>query len=102
MSAIMQSICLVTISMLSIASGKQLKQLILGVPVPMSGNSWDGGKTFAAGISVAIDDINQDPTMLPGYNLSFVWEDSMCLEDKALNTALDMYYTKDKTKQVSA
>lgn len=88
--------------MLSIASGKQLKQLILGVPVPMSGNSWDGGKTFAAGISVAIDDINQDPTMLPGYNLSFVWEDSMCLKDKALNTALDMYYTKEKTKQVSA
>lgn len=68
-----------------------LKQIKLGVPIPWSGEKWDAGRRFAAGITIAVEAINKDPHLLPGYNVSFVWGDSKCEERDGLAVMLDMY-----------
>lgn len=71
-----------------------LKQIKLGVPIPWSGKSWDAGPRFAAGITVAVERINRDPTLLPGYNVSFVWGDSQCEEKPSLGVIARMLSAK--------
>lgn len=72
-----------------------LQQIKLGVPIPWSGDSWDAGRRFAAGITVAVEEINKNPNLLPGYNVSFVWGDSKCQESDGLAVMLDMYTKTD-------
>lgn len=72
-----------------------LKNIKLGVPMPWSGKSWAAAPRFAAGITVAIDKINNDPYLLRDYNVSFIWGDSKCEEKATLEVIVDMY-TKEK------
>ena len=72
-----------------------LKDIKLGVAIPWSGASWDAGPRFAAGVTVAVEAINNDPNLLPGYNISFIWGDSKCEEKAGLEVIVDMY-TKQK------
>ena len=67
-----------------------LKQITLGVQIPMTGD-WAGGPYFASGISVAVDRINNDPTLLANYNVTYVWRDSKCRPQDALSNVVDMY-----------
>ena len=66
-------------------------EIKLGVSIPWSGTNWDAGRRFASGILIAVDRINNDPTLLPGYNVTFVWKDSKCEESVSLTVAVDMY-----------
>ena len=72
-----------------------LKPIKLGVAIPWSGSSWDAGPRFASGITIAVEKINNDPNLLPGYNVSFVWGDSKCEEKAALEVIVDMYTKTD-------
>ena len=74
----------------SVAAATTLKQVRLGVPIPWSGTNWDAGPRFASGITIAVDKINADPTLLPGYNVSFVWGDSKCDEKASIGVMTDM------------
>lgn len=60
----------------------------IGVLLPMTGY-WPIGKTSASAITIAVDKINKDPTLLLGYNMSFLWNDSMCLAAEGLNQAVE-------------
>ena len=42
------------------------------------------GDHYAAAMTIAVDNINKDPTLLPGINLSFIWADSECEEEKSI------------------
>ena len=72
-------------------AANNLTELKLGVLIPWTGENWDAGPRFASGILLGIDRVNSDPTLLPGYKLSFTWQDSKCEESIALTAAVDMY-----------
>ncbi|XP_078374364.1 atrial natriuretic peptide receptor 3-like [Oculina patagonica] len=65
-----------------------VKDVKIGVLLPMTGY-WPIGKTSASAITIAVDKINKDPTLLLGYNISFMWNDSMCLAAEGLNQAVE-------------
>lgn len=49
------------------------------VPIKKDVMSFDDsefGKSYAHGLTIAIDDVNNDPTILPGHNLTYSWVDS--------------------------
>lgn len=77
-----------------------LKPIRLGVPIPWSGDNWDAGPRFASGITIAVEKINKDPTLLAGYNVSFVWGDSKCDEKASIGVMTDML--KDEELPVNA
>lgn len=60
----------------------------IGVLLPMTGY-WPIGKTSASAITIAVERINGDPTLLPGYNMTFLWNDSQCLAAEGLNQAVE-------------
>ena len=64
------------------------KEVKIGVLLPMTGY-WPIGKTSASAITIAVDRINEDQTLLPGYNMTFLWNDSMCLAAEGLNQAVE-------------
>ncbi|XP_065649694.1 atrial natriuretic peptide receptor 2 isoform X2 [Hydra vulgaris] len=68
-----------------------LKTIKLGVALPWSGGEWNVAPRFASGITVAVKDINKDPSLLNGYNVTFVWNNSKCNEKGALKAVVDMY-----------
>lgn len=67
---------------------ENVKEVKIGVLVPMTGY-WPIGKTSASAITIAVDKINRDPTLLLGYNMTFLWNDSMCLAAEGLNQAVE-------------
>ncbi|XP_052793391.1 gamma-aminobutyric acid type B receptor subunit 1-like [Mya arenaria] len=50
----------------------------------MSGQGWIGGETVLLPVKMALHDINNDPRILPGYNLTYTYIDSMCSEGVAV------------------
>ena len=73
------------------SSSNTTKELKLGVLIPWTGDKWNAGPRFASGIVIAIEKINADPYILPGYNITFEWQDSKCEESVSLTAAVDMY-----------
>ncbi|KAL9957701.1 hypothetical protein ACROYT_G034630 [Oculina patagonica] len=68
----------------------------MGIFLPFTG-SWPGGPKMASAILIAMDKVNNDPYWLPGYNLTFVLEDSKC-EAKSSMAILVDYYTVESPK----
>ena len=73
------------------SSGSGRREVKLGVSIPWSGDNWDAGPRFASGILIAIDQINSDPTLLPGHMLTFEWKDSKCEESASLTAVVDLF-----------
>ncbi|KAK2571574.1 Resact receptor [Acropora cervicornis] len=46
------------------------------------------GKFYASAITVAVDNINKDPTLFPGTSLSFIWNDSGCQEEESIKALI--------------
>ncbi|XP_048576040.1 atrial natriuretic peptide receptor 1-like isoform X3 [Nematostella vectensis] len=67
----------------SLSHGKEFK---LGLLIPFKrvaalfGDDFNKGEHFAGAITVAVDEINTDPSLLPGHNISFTWKDTECEE----------------------
>lgn len=51
--------------------------LRIGVLLPQTG-SWYAGRTILGAARLAVDDINNDPTLLGGYVAELKWRDSGC------------------------
>ena len=58
------------------------KFLTIGFLVAMEG-AWDGGRTMAPTVPVAIEDLNGTP-LLHGYTLKYIWKNSACSPGTAL------------------
>ncbi|XP_031556269.1 atrial natriuretic peptide receptor 2-like isoform X2 [Actinia tenebrosa] len=67
----------------SLSTGKEFK---IGLIIPYKtvalhvGNNFMKGENFAAAITIAVEDLNSNPDILPGHNITFTWEDSKCEE----------------------
>lgn len=69
-------------------ANEDVKEVKIGVLLPMTGY-WPIGKTSASAITIAVGKINKDPTLLLGYKMTFLWNDSMCLAAEGLNQAVE-------------
>lgn len=63
----------------------------LGLLIPFKrasriGNYFHRGEFFASAMSIAVDDINRRPDLLPGLNVTFIWNDTDCEEFKTLQS----------------
>ena len=58
-------------------------EIHVGVLLPMTGR-WPIGTRIAAAVPMAINDVMDDSTLLPGYNITYKIVDSSCLPERGL------------------
>ena len=63
----------------------------LGLLIPFKrtnrlGNHYHRGEFYSSAMSIAVDDINHQPDLLPGQNVSFIWNNTDCEEFKTLQS----------------
>lgn len=65
------------------------EEVKLGLLIPFKrtnrlGNSFHRGEYYASAMSIAVDDLNRRSDLLPGQNVTFIWNDTDCEEEKTL------------------
>ena len=84
---------LIVINSLALAEKKREYKLGLLIPFttvrPHLANDFNKGESFAAAMTIALEKINADPTLLPDYNLTFVWKNTKCDELIAVREQLN-------------
>jgi guanylate cyclase len=76
------------------------KEFKIGLLIPYktvashAGNDFNKGENFAAAITIAIEDLNSDPNILPGHNITFTWEDTECNELLTIKQEFKMINSK--------
>ena len=68
-----------------------LKDINIALAIPWINSSWDAGPRFAGGATIAIETINKDQSLLPGYHVSFNWTDSHCSEKETVQGILNLH-----------
>ena len=67
------------------------EEVKLGLLIPFKetaslGNAYHRGEFYASAMSIAVDDINRRPDLLPGQNVTFTWNDTRCEEFQTLQS----------------
>ena len=76
-------LCVVLVSFCTISLQKEIK---LGLLIPLKtdvskgGNNYQKGEHFAAAMELAVQDLNANPNILPGHNISYTFENTNCNE----------------------
>lgn len=65
--------------------------LILPYTVSTGGGRGLAGNHYASAITIAVDNINNDPSLLPGIRLRFVWDDSECSEETSIKALISQW-----------
>lgn len=83
--------CLVLLAILVYIPSPTADEVKLGLLIPFKrasriGNYFHRGEFFASAMSIAVDDINRRPDLLPGLNVTFIWNDTDCEEFKTLQS----------------
>ena len=47
-------------------------------------SAWKSGDFYASAFQIAVEEINRNPSFLPGHYLTFVYNDTKCLERRAM------------------
>lgn len=83
------TLCLLTIYASITVRRVATKDYKLGVLLPYCDDVWEplpsramSPKYYAAAVSIAVDKVNNDPKLLPGSKLSFVWNNTHCNQTK--------------------
>lgn len=63
----------------------------LGLLIPFKrtsrlGNYYHRGEFYASAMKIAVDNVNERLDLLPGQNLTFIWNDTDCEEFKTLQS----------------
>ena len=72
--------------------GTSLKEIVIGLLLPytfadsVKMSTYKSGKFYASAIDIALEEINKNPDLLPGYRLTYIWNDTKCLESDAINS----------------
>lgn len=83
---------LVTVFSCSVPSeGNLTIGLILPYAVSTGGGRNLPGNHYAAAITIAVDNINNDPNLLPGFRLRFIWDDSECSEEMSIKALISQW-----------
>ncbi|XP_063683413.1 atrial natriuretic peptide receptor 1-like isoform X3 [Bolinopsis microptera] len=69
----------------------QQKDISLGILVPWTGASWDEGPRAIAAAYLAINEINENSALLPGYKLVPQWRDDACSVPDSLANVTDLW-----------
>lgn len=57
--------------------------------VPHFADDFNRGEKFAAAMTIAVERLNADPTLLADYNVTFEWKDTKCNELIAVREQLN-------------
>ena len=83
----------IVINSLALAEKKQDYKFGLLIPYttvrPHLANDFNKGESFAAAMTIAVERINADPSLLVNYNMTFGWKDTKCNELIALREQLN-------------
>ncbi len=71
------------------ASLQSKTNITVGLLAPFTG-SWDRAPRFASAVSIAIDYINLNTSILPGYQLQYKWHDSGCSQSGGVGGAITL------------
>jgi len=71
-------------------SGNGKDIVTIAALAPMTGE-WDVGRTTAAAIPIAVEDINNDTTILPNHELQFVFGNTNCSSLTALPIVMNFW-----------
>ena len=71
------------------------EDIVLGLLLPFSGER-PIGRYIAGAMTIAVEVINNNDTLLPGRNLSFVWNDTECVGKVGLHETVDLFLTVRK------
>lgn len=83
---------LLTVFSCSIPSdGNLTVGLILPYVVSTGGERSLPGNHYASAMTVAVDNINNDPNLLPGIRLSFIWNESYCSEEMSIKALISQW-----------
>lgn len=82
---------LVFLTLLAYIPSSTTAEVKLGLLIPFKqtarlGNSYLRGEFYASAMSIAVDDINRRPDLLPGQNITFIWNDTRCEEFTTLQS----------------
>lgn len=58
------------------------------VSANVSTGSAESGKHYASALVLAIEAVNNDSSLLPGHQITFVWNDTQCNEELSLKAML--------------
>ncbi|XP_068761981.1 atrial natriuretic peptide receptor 1-like [Montipora capricornis] len=65
------------------------KDYTIGLLIPMEKALFtENGEYYAAAITIAVEDINKQRHLLPGNNISFIWNETSCYDEKKTIRAL--------------
>ena len=78
-------ICLVT----SLGPCLSKTKVNIGLLAPFTG-SWDRAPRFASAISIAVDYINNNTTLLQNHTLGFLFHDTVCSESGAVGASVNL------------
>lgn len=83
-----------SIMVTSLAFAAEKREYKLGLLIPYStviphfSNDFNKGESFAAAMTIAVERLNADPTLLADYNVTFVWKNTKCDELIAVHEQL--------------
>lgn len=80
------------INYLALAEKREYKLGLLipySTVVPHFSSEFNKGENFAAAMTIAVERLNADPTLLVDYNVTFVWKDTKCNELIAVREQLN-------------
>lgn len=82
----------IMINYLALAEKREYKLGLLipySTVVPHFADDFNKGEKFAAAMTIAVERLNADPTLLADYNVTFVWKDTECNELIAVHEQLN-------------
>ena len=82
---------LILMALLAYLPSPCIAEVKLGLLIPFKqttrlSNSFHRGEFYASAMSIAVDDINRRPDLLPGQNVTFIWNDTRCEEFTTLQS----------------
>ena len=82
-----------TMALLFLLSVTEAQNYTVGLLIPLSNAFFTKkGIYYASAISIAIDEINKQENLLPGHNISFIWNNTECEENKTIRALMYQIY----------
>lgn len=92
-----QTFVVSAVAFLSLFPAAESTNYTLGLLIPMTSAHFTmKGIYYASAMSIAVDEVNKERNLLPGNNISFIWNDTDCWDENKTIRALmyQMYEAK--------
>ena len=84
-------------------SSQTQKEIVIGFLLPYTISekppTYKSARYYASALTLAIDNITKNHQLLPGYKVTFIWNDTQCLEN---NTISQQFYQLTLSRPVDA